>query len=111
MDESYNLTLGSPTATLDAGTVWGAIRGLETFLQLLQMNSATQIRGGDGLTIADRPRFTWRGLMVDPARHFMEVAALNRTIDAMAQNKMNALHLYVPAFDSPFDAVARHARA
>jgi hexosaminidase len=95
MDESYTLTLGSPTSTLAAATVWGAIRGLETFSQMLQMNRRYVIRGGEGVKISDAPRFAWRGLMLDPARHFITVAQVNATIDAMAQNKLNALHLHL----------------
>lgn len=94
MDEAYNLTLG-PTSALVAGSVWGAIRGLETFSQLLQMNGNTTIRGGAAIRIRDQPRFPWRGLMLDPARHFLTVAEINKTIDAMAQNKLNALHLHL----------------
>ena len=84
MDESYTLTLASPRATLRAKQVWGAVRGLETFSQLLAMNGPGHaIRGGAaGMVIADAPRFPWRGLMMDPARHFIRVGELNRTIDA-----------------------------
>ena len=95
MDESYTLTLSSPTAVLKAPAVWGAIRGLETFSQLLQMNGEYTIQGGAGMVIKDAPRFPWRGIMLDPARHFLTVAEVNSTIDAMAQNKLNALHLHL----------------
>jgi hexosaminidase len=95
MDESYTLTLGSPTATLNAPAVWGAVRGLETFSQLLQMNGEYTIQGGSGLAIKDFPRFPWRGIMIDPARHFLTVAEVNKTIDGMSQNKLNALHLHL----------------
>lgn len=95
MDESYELNVTSPVATLHANSVWGALRGLETFSQLLQMNGDFVIQGGDSMYISDNPRFTWRGLMLDPARHFLSVGEINRTIDAMAQNKLNALHLHL----------------
>ena len=97
MDESYTLSVGSPGATLAAPSVWGAVRGLETFSQLLAMNGAHfEIRAsGTNITIADAPRFPWRGLMLDPARHFLSVAQLTKQIDAMAQNKLNVLHLHL----------------
>ena len=94
-DESYTLALGSPNATLHAATQWGAIRGLETFSQLLQMNRGFAIRNGNGVRIVDSPRFPWRGLMLDPARHFLRVEEITATIDAMAQCKLNALHLHL----------------
>ena len=96
MDESYEIKLGSPTANLTARSVWGAIRGLETFSQLLGMNGDFVIRGNASrMRIVDRPRFAWRGLMLDPARHFLSVAEIKRQIDAMAQNKLNTLHLHL----------------
>jgi hexosaminidase len=103
MDESYaldidpNVTPGA-AAILIANTTWGAVRGLETFSQLFQMNrGGVTIRGGGAskLTVVDAPRFPWRGLMMDPARHYIPVADFNRTIDAMAQNKLNTLHLHL----------------
>ena len=78
-----------------APTVWGALRGLETFSQLPQMNGKHTIRGGGGLVIVDTPRFPWRGLMLDPARHFIDIGEINSTIDAMAQNKLNTLHIHL----------------
>merc|ERR1719272_2474189 len=59
------------------------------------MNGEYVIQGGVGMVVQDRPRFAWRGLMLDPARHFVSVAQVNATIDAMAQNKLNALHLHL----------------
>ena len=61
MDESYTLDIKSPNATLTAPTVWGAIRGLETFVQLFQMNGpTTTIRGGgQDFQIHDAPTFQW----------------------------------------------------
>lgn len=52
MDESYMLSLASPVSTLTAPTVWGAVRGLETFSQLLQMNGKYVIQGGAGMVRA-----------------------------------------------------------
>jgi hexosaminidase len=99
MDESYVLKVQAPNATLTAPTVWGAVRGLETFVQLFRMNGdKVSILGGGmegGFTIKDAPRFPWRGLMLDPARHFIPVHAINATLDAMAQNKLNTLHLHL----------------
>ena len=64
MDESYSLTVGAPTAHLIAPTAFGALRGLETFSQLVQLSASGegyQIATG---TITDRPEYSYRGLMV-----------------------------------------------
>lgn len=96
-DESYELRVASPNATLTANTTWGAIRGLETFSQLFAMNQPGTIVGGAGgaVVIRDAPAYAWRGVMVDTARHHIPVADLNRTVDALAQNKLNVLHLHL----------------
>jgi hexosaminidase len=61
------------------------LHGLETLLQLLQNNSTSF----PIVEISDAPRFTWRGLMIDAARHFQPVDVIKRNLDAMASMKMN----------------------
>ena len=92
-DESYNLEISDRQAKLTAPTTVGAMRGLETFLQLLEGDK-------DGfyfpaVSIADKPRFAWRGLMIDSARHFMSVEVIKRNLDAMAAVKLNVLHWHL----------------
>jgi hexosaminidase len=92
-DESYTLDVSDRQAVIRAATVVGAIRGLETFLQLLEGD-----RGGyfiPSVSIQDRPRFPWRGLLIDVARHFEPVEVLKRNIDAMAAVKLNVLHWHL----------------
>ncbi len=93
MDESYTLEVTPEKATLTAAEPWGILRGLETFLQLVGP-------GGEGLrvpavVIRDRPRFPWRGLLIDCGRHFMPLQVLERNLDGMAAVKMNVLHLHL----------------
>lgn len=95
MDESYTINLKTPSAKLSCNEVYGCVRGLETFSQLLQMNRDYVIQQGEDLTIKDAPNFPYRGLMLDPARHFMTVKEIKSTMDAMAQNKLNVLHLHL----------------
>ncbi|MFI5206645.1 MAG: glycoside hydrolase family 20 zincin-like fold domain-containing protein, partial [Gemmatimonadales bacterium] len=78
-DESYSLRIGSDSASLRAATTVGAIRGLETLLQLLDSDA----RGFylPAVTIEDAPRFPWRGLLVDAGRHFMPPDVIRRTLD------------------------------
>jgi len=92
-DESYSLTVGSSQAELDAATVVGAIRGLETFLQLAESDSSGFFL--PVVQIQDQPRFRWRGLMIDVARHFEPVDVIERNLDAMAAVKLNVFHWHL----------------
>jgi hexosaminidase len=92
-DESYTLDITAQGAHLHAATDVGAMRGLETLLQLVQSD-------GHGfwlplVSIQDAPRFKWRGLMIDCSRHFEPVGVIERTLDAMAAVKMNVFHWHL----------------
>lgn len=92
-DESYRIDITSRQVLLSAPTVVGAIRGLETLLQLLDAD-----RNGyffPGVEIEDKPRFPWRGLLIDVARHFQTMEVLKRNLDAMAAVKLNVLHWHL----------------
>ena len=92
-DESYTLEVNERQAILRAATVVGALRGLETFLQLLEGD-----REGfylPAVSIDDRPRFRWRGLMMDIARHFHPMEVVKRNLDAMAAVKLNVFHWHL----------------
>ncbi|MGL2993312.1 beta-N-acetylhexosaminidase [Flavobacterium sp. TSSA_36] len=92
-DESYQLTIQSNVISIHASSDLGAIHALETLLQLLQ-NNATSFYFPN-VTITDMPRFTWRGIMVDAARHFQPVDVIKRNLDAMAAMKMNVFHWHL----------------
>ena len=92
-DESYTLDVNPTTATLTAPNTLGILRGLETFLQLVQPTA--QGFAAPAVHIEDRPRFPWRGLMIDVSRHFIPMSALMRNVDAMAAVKLNVLHLHL----------------
>jgi hexosaminidase len=92
-DESYSLEVSSKGAKLDAPTILGALHGLQTFLQLVAA-------GADGfsvpaLSIQDKPRFPWRGLLIDVGRHFIPLDVLKRNLDGMAAVKLNVLHWHL----------------
>jgi hexosaminidase len=92
-DESYHLKISSDGAELTAVNPLGAMHGLQTFLQLVQVTP----RGFTvpALTIDDKPRFPWRGLMIDAGRHFMPVPVLERNLDAMEAVKLNVFHWHL----------------
>ncbi|HEY6350627.1 MAG TPA: family 20 glycosylhydrolase [Candidatus Angelobacter sp.] len=92
-DESYVLQLTSAGARLQAPDPLGVLHGLQTFLQLV-------VQGPNGfavpaMTIKDHPRFPWRGLLIDTARHFMPVAVMKRNLDGMEALKFNVLHWHL----------------
>ena len=92
-DESYTLEAAGRQVVLRAPTEVGVIRGLETFLQLLSGD-----REGffiPAVRITDRPRFRWRGLLIDVGRHFEPVEVIKRELDAMAAVKLNVLHWHL----------------
>ncbi len=92
-DESYALDVAAAQATLRAATTVGVLRGLETFLQLLDGD-----RSGfwlPAVSIQDRPRFPWRGILIDVSRHFEPREVVERNLDAMAAVKLNVLHWHL----------------
>jgi hexosaminidase len=92
-DESYTLDITDKQARLVAPTVVGALRGLETFLQLTQSDRTGYYL--PGVKVNDKPRFPWRGLLIDIARHYQPPEVLKRNLDAMAAVKLNVLHWHL----------------
>jgi hexosaminidase len=89
-DESYLLDISPVGARLNATTVTGALRGLETFAQLI--GSGPNV---PSVHIEDNPRFPWRGLMLDVSRHWMQIEVVERNLDAMAAVKLNVFHWHL----------------
>ncbi len=92
-DESYKLDVTPTSARITAPTSLGVLRGIETFLQLLQIGPDSFFV--PAVTIEDHPRFAWRGLMMDPCRHWMPVEVVKRNLDGMAAVKMNVFHWHL----------------
>ena len=91
--EAYRLTVGNEAIAIDADGPTGVLRAYATLRQLAGLSPS-----GIAIphqTINDAPRFAWRGVMLDPARHFISVATLKRQIDAMERLKLNTLHLHL----------------
>ncbi len=92
-DESYTLDISDNSIQINSNTDVGAIRGLATLLQLTQNNTTDNFF--PGIHIEDSPRFVWRGLMIDVARHFQPVEVLKRNLEGMASVKMNVFHWHL----------------
>lgn len=99
-EEGYSLTVTTTSVSIRAANPVGVFRGIQTVLQLLPAEIETTtaqdtpwlISAG---TITDRPRFGWRGMMLDVARHFFTVPDVKTLIDTMAFYKLNRLHLHL----------------
>jgi hexosaminidase len=109
VDESYTLTIpeDGTDATLTAATYYGALRGLETFSQLVQFNfsSHSYLISGAPWHIHDFPRFPHRGVMIDTARHFLSLTTIHTMIDSMSYAKFNTLHWHIVDTQSfPFES-------
>ncbi|MBP8823432.1 MAG: family 20 glycosylhydrolase [Flavobacteriales bacterium] len=93
VDASYGLVIDPSGITVQAPTDIGVLHALATVYQCLQNDA--QGWGFPALRITDRPRFTWRGLLIDPCRHFMPRDMVLRQLDGMELVKMNVLHLHL----------------
>lgn len=94
-DEGYTLEVAAEGVRIGAATAAGAFWGVQSLRQLIPVECT-----GDPLTIAplrirDSPRFAYRGVMLDVARHFFTPAEVRRFIDAIVQLKVNHLHLHL----------------
>ncbi len=92
-DESYQLTVSEAGAQLTAATPLGVLHGWQTFLQLVE--ATPNGFAVPAVTIKDRPRFAWRGMLIDVSRHFIPLDVLKRNLDGMAAVKMNVLHFHL----------------
>ncbi|HEX2078106.1 MAG TPA: beta-N-acetylhexosaminidase [Longimicrobium sp.] len=101
-EEGYALTISPDSVRLAASRPAGLFRGVQTLRQLLpaqvESEQSVTVRGPWTLpagVIVDRPRFAWRGAMLDVARHFFTVHEVKQYIDALALYKINVLHLHL----------------
>lgn len=100
-EEGYTLDVQSDGVTLTASDEAGLYYAGQTLSQLLPAEAlaATVATGVDWVApavhIEDAPRFAWRGGMIDVARHFFDVATVERQVDLFALHKINRLHLHL----------------
>ncbi|MEY2413820.1 MAG: hexosaminidase [Acidobacteriaceae bacterium] len=92
-DESYSLAITASGATLKAPNPLGIFHGLQTFLQLVSVTPTGF--AVPSVTIEDKPRFPWRGLMIDSGRHFIPLDVIKRNLDGMAAVKLNVFHWHL----------------
>ena len=92
--ESYTLEVDSQRATVSARNPRGLFYGAVTLWQLLPPGDVRSL-SLPALRIDDTPRFAWRGLMLDSARHFQTVDQIKQMLDAMALHKLNTFHWHL----------------
>lgn len=94
--ESYTLLVSPKEICLTGGSNAGIYYGLMTLGQIMDSDrGATAMGHLPCVEITDSPRYGFRALMVDPARHFLPVNDLKRFVDLMSRFKYNALQLHL----------------
>lgn len=100
-DEAYCLDVNPQKVDVRASSLRGLFYGMASLMQLLPAEiESGECASGAGwqipaVTVKDTPRFAYRGLMLDVARHFISVEGLKKHIDMLASAKINTLHLHL----------------
>ncbi|WEO97127.1 beta-N-acetylhexosaminidase [Streptomyces sp. FXJ1.172] len=100
--EDYRLITDAWPIRIEGGSPAGVFWGAQTFRQLLGADAFRRapLRPGrawevPAVTVEDGPRFRWRGLLLDVARHFMPKEGVLRYLDLMAAHKLNVFHFHL----------------
>ena len=101
-DEGYTLEVGDKYVVIKAPKKAGLFYGVQSLLQLLPPEIFSSEKSNKNVewlipavSIKDQPRYVWRGMLLDPARHFHSVEYLKKYINLMAVYKLNRLHLHL----------------
>ncbi|MFJ5529336.1 beta-N-acetylhexosaminidase [Streptomyces sp. NPDC093261] len=116
--EAYRIVIDGYAVRLDGGSAAGVFWGAQTFRQLLGPEAFRRApvdpdrREWDvpGVVVEDAPRFPWRGLLLDVARHFTPKDGVLRRLDLMAAHKLNVLHLHLTDDQGWRLEIRRHPR-
>ena len=88
-NEDYELVSDKKGVRITAHSYRGIVNGIATLRQLIGSSSLPSV------TIKDSPNFHWRGLMLDPVRHFFSVEETKALLDQMALYKLNKFHWHL----------------
>lgn len=94
-DEGYSLEISPRAITVSSHSSRGLFYGAVTLWQILTADAAAASISVPAMTIQDAPRFRWRGLMLDSARHYQSPEFVKKFIDWMALHKLNVLHWHL----------------
>ncbi|VVC33523.1 Hypothetical protein CINCED_3A023777 [Cinara cedri] len=95
MDEKYEISINDTNGILLANSIWGILRGLETFSQLVTLDKDGSTFVIRCTSITDYPKFSHRGFLLDTSRHFYPVKSILDTLDAMSYSKLNVFHWHI----------------
>lgn len=95
MDENYTIVIDDQQAVLSSFSIWGMLRALESFAQMVVLADDGSTLLINATSIDDGPRFSHRGLLVDTSRHFIDTRTLVQILDGMAYNKLNVFHWHI----------------
>jgi hexosaminidase len=93
--EAYALRSSPNGVTITAAKRAGLFYGAMTLWQLATQDDARGAVAVPAVAVEDSPRFGWRGLMIDSARHYQSPETIREIIDAMATHKLNTLHWHL----------------
>ncbi|MEC7863789.1 MAG: family 20 glycosylhydrolase, partial [Bacteroidota bacterium] len=94
-EEEFFLNITENNLKIEASSSRGIMRGIQTLRQLLPSKQGVIATKIPCLEIHDFPRFSWRGMLLDCCRHFMDKEFVMRYIDLLAYHKMNILHWHL----------------
>ncbi|QTE22445.1 beta-N-acetylhexosaminidase [Polaribacter cellanae] len=94
-EEGYTLKVEKNIVSIAAKTAKGAFYGVQSFIQLLPVKSASKQIAVQCLDIKDEPRFVYRGMHLDVGRHFFSVDFIKKYINIMSMLKMNTFHWHL----------------
>lgn len=92
--EGYRLAVTPESISIIYGSAAGGLHALQSLMQAI-VNDGGGSPALASLEIRDRPRFAWRGLMMDSGRHMMPVQDIKKALDLMARYKFNILHWHL----------------
>ena len=93
--ESYNLKIAPQGIDISGSDYAGLFYGLQTLVQILETTKINNSPAVASVLIEDRPRFRWRGMLLDVARHMFPADFIKRYIDIIAAHKMNVFHWHL----------------
>ena len=93
-DESYTLGVSASGITIGATKPEGIFQGIQSLRQMLASAGKGTMKV-PAVIIADGPRYPWRGISFDCARHFVSKEMVKRYIDLLAYHKMNVFHWHL----------------
>lgn len=96
-DETYTLTVPTSggVAAIKANTVFGAMHAMESLAQVADTTTSEHTIANAPISIDDGPRFGYRGLLVDTARHFLPMDHLKHVVDGLSASKLNVMHWHI----------------